>query len=64
MLDLLGEENVKEFIMRKTAEASRKPEYEKTRDNVLRNWLMLVVFAFAFAALATLILEMIDKDKR
>ena len=64
MLDLLGEENVKEFVMRKTAEASRKPEYEKTRDNVLRNWLMLVVFAFAFAALATLILEMIDKDKR
>ena len=64
MLDLLGEENVKEFVMRKTAEASRKPEYEKTRDNILRNWLMLVVFAFAFAALATLILEMIDKDKR
>ena len=64
MLDLLGEENVKEFVMRKTAEASRKPEYEKTWNNVLRNWLMLVVFAFAFAALATLILEMIDKDKR
>ena len=64
MLDLLGEENVKKFVMRKTAEASQKPEYENTWNNVLRNWLMLVVFAFAFAALATLILEMIDKDKR
>ena len=64
MLDILGEENVKEFVMRKTAEASQKPEYEKTLDNILDNWAMLVVFIFVFAALATLVLEMIDKDKR
>ena len=64
MLDLLGEENVKNFVMRKTAEASRKPEYAKTRSNIARNWVMLAVFIFAFAALATIVLEMIDKDKR
>ena len=64
MLDLLGEENVKNFIMRKTAEASQKPEYARTRSNIAKNWVMLAVFIFAFAALATIVLEMIDKDKR
>ena len=64
MLDLLGEENVKNFVMRKTAEASRKPEYAKTRSNIAKNWVMLAVFIVAFAALATIVLEMIDKDKR
>ena len=64
MLDLLGEENVKNFIMRKTAEASQKPEYARTRSNIAKNWVMLAVFVFAFAALATIVLEMIDKDKR
>ena len=64
MLDLLGEENVKNFVMRKTAEASRKPEYARTKSNIGKNWVMLAVFIFAFAALATIVLEMIDKDKR
>ena len=64
MLDLLGEENVKNFVMRKTAKASRKPEYARTKSNIGKNWVMLAVFIFAFAALATIVLEMIDKDKR
>ncbi len=64
MLDLLGEEKVKDFVMRKTAEASRKPEYARTKSNIAKNWVMLAVFIFAFAALATIVLEMIDKDKR
>ena len=64
MLDLLGEDNVKNFVMRKTAEASQKPEYARTRTNIAKNWVMLAVFIFAFAALATIVLEMIDKDKR
>ena len=64
MLDLLGEENVKNFVMRKTAEASQKPEYARTKSNIAKNWGMLAVFIFAFAALATIVLEMIDKDKR
>lgn len=28
------------------------------------NWMMLVLFALAFALLSTLSLEMIDRDKR
>ena len=64
LMDIVGEENVKEFVMRKTAEAARKPEYEKTRSNVFRNWAFLGIFILVFAMLATIVLEMIDKDKR
>lgn len=64
LMDVVGEENVREFVMRKTAEASRKPEYDRTVKNIVKNWLMLGVFILVFAALATIALELIDKDKR
>ena len=64
LMDVVGEENVREFVMRKTAEASRKPEYDRTFKNIVKNWLMLGVFILVFAALATIALELIDKDKR
>ena len=64
LLDLFGEENVKTVIEEKTADASYNPDYERTLDNVMGNWMMLVLFALAFALLSTLSLEMIDRDKR
>ena len=64
VLDFFGEENVKEFVQRKTAEAAHKPEYEKSVRNITFNWLMLCVFIFVFALLSTVALELIDKDKR
>ena len=64
MLDILGEENVKSFVQRKTAEAAYKPEYESSTSNIVKNWLWLALFIFVFAALSTIVLELIDKDKR
>ena len=64
LLDILGEDNVREFVQRRTAEAAYKAEYESTVRNIIRNWLWLVLFIFIFAALATIVLELIDKDKR
>ena len=64
IMDLFGEENVKEFVQQKTAEAAHKDEYENSLRNIAKNWLMLGVFILAFAMLATIVLEMIDKDKR
>ena len=64
LLDFFGEENVKTVIEEKTADASYNPDYERTLDNVMGNWMMLVLFALAFAMLSTLSLEMIDRDKR
>ena len=64
VLDILGEENVREFVQRRTAEAAHKAEYESTERNIVKNWFWLILFIFVFAALATIILELIDKDKR
>lgn len=64
LLDLFGEENVKHLVQQKTAAASYKPEYERTQKNIVQNWLMLGMFALLFAFLSTLVLELIDKDKR
>jgi hypothetical protein len=61
---MFGEEKLKALVQQKTAEASRKPEYERTTENVLGNWMMLVSFILLFALLSVLALELIDKDKR
>ena len=64
LLDIVGEGRVKAFLEEKAAAASYKADYECTRDNVLDYWGSLLVFVFAFALLATITLEFIDKDKR
>ena len=64
LMDLVGEDNVKSFLEQKAAEANYVKDYEYTEDNVVGYWLQLLVFVFAFAALATITLEFIDKDKR
>ena len=64
LLDLFGEENVKNFIQDKTGAAAYKPEYDRTAENIISNWLMLGAFVLLFAVLSTLVLEFIDKDKR
>ena len=64
LIDMLGRDRVRDMVQRKTAEAARKPEYDRTVDNVVENWIMLFLFILVFAFLATLALELIDKDKR
>ena len=64
VIEILGEENVRDTVQQRTAEAAQKAEYTHSIGNVAGNWTMLLLFIFAFAALATLALEMIDKDKR
>ena len=64
IMELFGEENVREFIQQKTAAAAYKPEYISDVFNIAQNWLMLCVFIFFFAMIATIALELIDKDKR
>ena len=64
LFDLVGEENVKTLVQQKTAQASRIADYDRTVDNVVDNWVTLFLFVIAFAALATISLEFIDKDRR
>ena len=64
VLEALGEDRVRTFVQTKTAEAGRKPEFEQSRANIQKNWIMLALFAAVFAILSTICLELIDKDKR
>ena len=64
LLDIVGEDNVKTFLEQKTAEANYQADYEYNAENVIGYWMHLLLFILVFAALATITLEFIDKDKR
>lgn len=64
LLDMVGEEKVLTFLEEKAARASYTADYEYTKENVVDYWMSLLQFVLAFALLATITLEFIDKDKR
>ena len=64
LLNLAGEDKVMTFIAEKAAAANYKPEYDYTFDNISDYWIRLFIFILAFAALATITLEFIDRDMR
>jgi len=64
VIDLVGEDKVADALQNKVAEASHVADYDNTRENILKYWFRLLVFVLAFAALSTITLEFIDKDKR
>ena len=64
VFDLVSEENLQNRIEEPAGKAGYNPLYEFTRDNVLHCWALLIRFVPAFAALVTIALEFIDKNKR
>ena len=64
LLEVVGEEDVKTMINQKAAEASYDSAYENRRELIAGYWADLTLFILVFAALATISLEFIDKDKR
>ena len=64
LLDIVGQDKVKTFLEQKAAEASFKKDYVLNRENITGYWMHLLAFIVAFAALSTITLEFIDKDKR
>ena len=64
LLNLVGEDKVMKFLEEKAAAANFKAEYEYSVENVVSYWMTLLLFIFVFAALSTITLEFIDKDKR
>ena len=64
LLELFGEDHVRDLVQQKTAAASYKAEYERSAINIVENWISLIFFVLLFALLSTLVLELIDKDKR
>ena len=64
LIDLVGAENVRSYILHTTSAAAYKEDYAYTRDNILSYWTQLLIFCGVFAGMATLTLEFIDRDKR
>ncbi len=64
LLNVFGEERVRDLVQTATAKASFKPEYDRVDENIIGNWMTLGLFILLFALLAVIALELIDKDKR
>lgn len=64
IIKIVGEENAKKEVQERTTKAYINPQYVMTKDNIYHCWRMLILFAFAYAFLAMVILEFIDLDKR
>ena len=64
IIDLLGWENVRRTLQDTLGEASFMPEYETSCSNIAVCWIELLLRTMLYAALATVTLEFIDKDKR
>lgn len=64
LFDFFGEDNVKEKVVRATAEASQREEFENTENNIHRVQLMLLEFSAVYILLTMIALKFIDKDKR
>ena len=60
----IGEKIVRDYVVEKSSEIAKVTDYEYSRWNVVDYWTDLFLFVLVFAALSTLTLEFIDKDKR
>ena len=64
VLDILGEDRVRDYMVEKTTHAAQNPDYAYEAANIASYWLDLVFFSVIFAFCAMVTLEFIDKDKR
>ena len=64
IIERLGEKKMHWLVQQEATAANYNPEYENTRPNIVNCWAALVVYILVCAALSTITLEFIDKDKR
>lgn len=64
IIDAVGRDKVRLDIQQRATEASYNPTYEYSQKNVSSCWVSLIFIAAVCAALTTVTLEFIDKDKR
>ena len=64
LLDLAGEDQVRDFVTTTTAKSGRVEAYESTVENVVNYWIRLFLFVLVFALFSVVSLEFIDKDRR
>ena len=64
LLQIVGEDNVRSYIVENSSKAAQNPEYDYRQGNIAGYWVTLLLFAAAYALLAMITLEFIDQDKR
>lgn len=64
IIDSFGQENVKTAVDAVASASARNPLYERDAAAVAEVWLKLTAYALAYAFVAMIALEFIDKDKR
>ena len=64
LIDIVGEEKVKDYLSDVTAKSKYNPKYVCETDNILLYWGHICIFIIVFALAAMIVLEFIDKDKR
>ncbi len=64
VLVYIQENDMRDDILMWSAQQNQNPKYAYTSENVLKCWGMLILFSFAYAAIAVIFLEQIDRDKR
>ena len=64
IVDMIGEDWVKDILQNRIAKASYNAAYEHTKPNIIQYWVRLALFALIFSVLSIITLEFIDKDKR
>ncbi len=63
-IDMVGREEVMARVEEAASEAMYDPDYSYTSENILHNWIHILIFIVVFALLSVVTLEFIDKDKR
>lgn len=64
ILDCFDRKQLEEYVVSATTKAMYNPDYERTTERVVDCWMTMIGFSLLYAALATISLEFIDKDKR
>ena len=59
LINAVGEERVKDFVIEKTSQAVHVDGYERSRENILHYWGILMLFTAGAAALAILLIEIV-----
>ena len=59
LIDAVGEEKVKNFVIEKTTAAVRVPEYVHSRSNIMHYWLVLLIYAACAAAASAVVIEIV-----
>lgn len=64
LIEMMGEEKIKNFLQNDAAVTQVRSAYTMTKDNIAGYWFAFVAFIVVFGALAIITLEFVDKDKR